>query len=110
MKVTAAGYDADHFRLGAFAGDGPDRRSLPPVAMRRVAELHGQPAHPARVIIIGDTPHDIDCAHFNGCRALGVATGDFTVDDLVASGADWVLPTLEDHDAVERWLFATSAD
>lgn len=106
LKIATAGFTTSHFRLGAFAGDGPDRRSLPPVAMRRCAELTGQAPRPERTIIIGDTPLDVDCAHHNGCRVIAVATGDFTMDQLRPTGADLVLETLDDVDMVERWLLA----
>jgi phosphoglycolate phosphatase len=104
LKIATAGFNLGHFRLGAFAGDGPDRRSLPPVAMRRYEELVGHAPLPERTVIIGDTPLDVDCAHHNGCRVIAVATGDFTVEELQATGADLVVETLEDAAAIERWL------
>lgn len=104
LKIATAGFNTDHFRVGAFAGDGPDRRSLPPVAMERCAALTGKAPRPERTIIIGDTPLDVDCAHHNGCKVIAVATGDFTVDELRPTGADLVVETLEDVDAIERWL------
>ncbi len=104
LKISAAGYDPDVFRLGAFAGDGPDRRSLPPIAMSRCESLTGMKPEAARTIIIGDTPLDVDCAHHNGCRVIAVATGDFGMDELRATNADLVVETLEDGERIERWL------
>lgn len=104
MKITTAGFDPGHFRLGAFAGDGPDRRSLPPVAMARCESMFGMRPRPERTIIIGDTPLDVDCAHHNGCRVIAVATGDFGIDELRATGADLAVETLEDGDAISAWL------
>jgi len=106
MKIAAAGFAPETFRLGAYAGDGPDRRSLPPVAMQRYEAAIGVPARPDRTVVIGDTPLDVDCAHFNGCRVIAVATGDFTVDELRATGADLVVPTLEDVDHITAWILA----
>ncbi|MBL9149549.1 MAG: haloacid dehalogenase-like hydrolase [Phycisphaerae bacterium] len=104
LKVEAARFDATHFRLGAYAGDGPDRRSLPPVAMRRMHEAHGMHPRPERVVIIGDTPHDVDCAKHNGCRALAVATGGASLQELHETNADLVVETLADVEAMERWM------
>ncbi|MFO0828949.1 MAG: haloacid dehalogenase-like hydrolase [Phycisphaerales bacterium] len=104
LKIVAAGLDHDRFRLGAFAGDGPDRRSLPPVAMQRFAAIEGREPQPSRVIVIGDTPHDVYCAKFNGCRAIAVATGGATLDSLAATDADLVVETLADTATIERWI------
>jgi phosphoglycolate phosphatase-like HAD superfamily hydrolase len=61
------------------------------------------------VVIIGDTPHDIDCARTHGCRSIGVATGAFSVADLQEIGADLTVPTLADTDGLLRWLLAVPA-
>lgn len=103
MKVSAAGLDPDQFLVGAWGIDGDSRRALPPVAMRRHRELVGRDIHPERVVIIGDTPHDVDCARHNGCRVIGVATGSFASDQLREAGADVAVETLEDE-RVARFL------
>ena len=53
-----------------------------------------------RVIVIGDTPHDIECARVAGARSIAVATGGYTVEQLREFGADDVLPDLSDTEAV----------
>ena len=45
--------------------------------------------------MVGDTPRDIVAAHGAGARAVGVASGHFTVGALRDSGADYVLESLE---------------
>jgi phosphoglycolate phosphatase len=52
------------------------------------------------VIVIGDTPHDIDCARVAGARSIAVATGGYTLDQLRDAGADEVLLDLSDTAAV----------
>jgi len=52
------------------------------------------------VVVIGDTPNDIDCGRAAGARTVAVATGPFGVDDLRAHGADVVLPNLADIETV----------
>ena len=86
----------DFFEWGAFSDDAADRNALVPIARRR-AETYDIPAEAIeRVIVIGDTPHDIECARVAGARSIAVATGGFTVDELRAAGADEVLPDLSD--------------
>jgi phosphoglycolate phosphatase-like HAD superfamily hydrolase len=72
--------------------------------MRRFAERTGGPIAGERVVIIGDTPHDVDCAHHSGARCLAVATGHFTEDQLREAGADLVVPTLADTEGLVRWI------
>ncbi len=104
LKIRASGLDPEQFTINAFADDGPDRRSLPPVAMRRFRADTGRDAEPERTVVIGDTPHDIDCARASGCRAVAVATGDFTVEALAEHRPDLLVPTLADTAALLRWF------
>ncbi len=73
----------------AFGDDGATRDDLVPVALRRAG---GVP--PERAWVVGDTPHDLQCARAAGVRCLLVATGGYDLDALSALGADAVLPDL----------------
>lgn len=57
-----------------------------------------------QVVVIGDTPLDVDCAKHNGCRALGVGTGPFDPTALEECGADLAVPDLTDTEAIVRWI------
>ena len=89
-----------YFPCGAFGGDSANRNDLVPVAMRRAAEagIAGIEAH--RVIVVGDTPNDVECARVAGARSIAVATGGYTVQQLREFGADEVLSDLSDTQAV----------
>lgn len=101
IKLEAAGIHPTWFEIPVWGVDGPTRRDLPRVAMERL----GRPVEPSEVIVIGDTPHDIDCAHHNGCRAIAVATGPVhTREDLVAHHPDLLLDDLKDTDRIMGWL------
>ena len=90
----------DFFEWGAFSDDAADRNALVPIARSR-AETYDIPAEAIeRVIVIGDTPHDIECARVAGARSIAVATGGFTVEQLREAGADEVLQDLSDTEAV----------
>ncbi len=105
IKLRAAGIDPAWFPVAAWGGDGDHRRELPPVAMRRFAERAGRPIDAARVVVIGDTPSDIDCAHASGCRAVAVATGpSFTAAALLAHEPDLLLEDLSDGQPLLTWL------
>jgi phosphoglycolate phosphatase-like HAD superfamily hydrolase len=104
LKVERAGIPTVQFTANAWADDGDSRRALTPVAMRRCAERRGHEIAPRDVVVIGDTPHDIDCAHAHGCRALAVATGGSSADELRAHSADLVVDDLSDSAALARWI------
>lgn len=104
LKIRSGGIDADLFLSNAWGDDGASRRDLPPVAMRRFRERTGSEAIPSRTIIIGDTPHDVDCALATGCRVIGVATGDFPLAELASHGAHLAVETLADTALIVEWL------
>jgi phosphoglycolate phosphatase len=95
LKISAAGLSPDAFSLGAFGDEAPTRPELVALALGRWSERGARP-DPDRVIVIGDTPRDIDCAHANRCRCLAVATGWHSAETLRAAGADAVVPDLTD--------------
>jgi phosphoglycolate phosphatase-like HAD superfamily hydrolase len=76
------------FQVGAYGSDDPDRRRLPGVARARARALTGHEIPFERVVIIGDTPLDVDCARACGAVAVAVATGRYGTDELAACGPD----------------------
>jgi phosphoglycolate phosphatase len=86
----------ERFRFGAFGDEHVDRRALVPVAVERALAAGVPTLAPERIVVIGDTPSDVDCAKAYGARAIGVATGPFDRASLQRAGADLVVDTLED--------------
>ena len=84
------------FGFGAFGDLHADRRQLVPIAIDRARRATGADVPASRVVVIGDTPLDVDCAHAHGAVAVAVATGPFTTADLAAHKPELVLETLED--------------
>jgi len=84
------------FLFGGYGSDSSIRSDLTRAAIARAEALHGHDVDPAEVMVVGDTPRDIEAAHGAGAIAVGVATGEFTVDQLVDAGADHVLRSFED--------------
>ena len=93
----------ERFAFGAFGDDHVDRRDLVPVALDAARRSGVHVESPARVVIIGDTPLDVECAHAHGARAVAVATGPFSPTDLERAGADLILETLEDQERLLQW-------
>ena len=92
VKVEQAGLDHRAFDVGAFGDEHPDRRALAALARDRAQQAHGAPFQ--RVLLIGDTPSDIDAAHSIGAVAVGVTTGSYDRQALLDCGADVVVDSL----------------
>jgi len=96
-RVKLAHFDLwRYFRCGAFGGDAVDRNALVPVAVERARRCGLSGIADADVIVIGDTPHDVACAHAAGATAVAVATGSSSVDELRTTGAEHVFEDLSD--------------
>lgn len=102
-KLAAVGLESS-FAFGAFGSEAWDRSQLPPIAVARAEQLLGRPVYPRRVFIVGDTPRDVACALDNGYRSIAVATGNFTMEELAAVGAELVLPDLQNSEPLIRLL------
>ncbi|ETO09808.1 hypothetical protein RFI_27570, partial [Reticulomyxa filosa] len=91
--------DGKSHLLGAFGSDAENRNDLVKFAKQRFAfKLGIKPEQIGndRLLIIGDTPKDIECAHSNQVACVAVATGIYSVKDLQTAGADVVLESFED--------------
>jgi phosphoglycolate phosphatase-like HAD superfamily hydrolase len=93
-----------YFRFGAFGGDAADRNALVPVAVERARGCGLAEVTDADVLVVGDTPHDVLCAQAAGATAVAVATGSSSVDELRATGAEYVFGDLSDPTAFLKLL------
>jgi phosphoglycolate phosphatase len=94
VKLTAAGINPDRFKVNAFGSDHEHRPQLPAIAQRRASEVLGLDIAGERLIVIGDTPADIECGRSLGAKAIGVATGHYTVEQLRKHDPYAVFPSL----------------
>ena len=101
-KLSAVGIDPERFRVGAYGSDHELRPELPAIAQRRALEQLGLRVAGDAIVVIGDTPADIECGRGVGARAIGVATGRYAPAVLAQHGAAAVFPDLTDTDAVVR--------
>jgi phosphoglycolate phosphatase-like HAD superfamily hydrolase len=101
-KLEAVGIDPDIFVIGAFGSDHEYRPELPAIAQRRAREMLGIDVPGRSVVVIGDTPADVECGRDIGARAIGVATGRYSTEELAAHGAVAVFTDLSETTAVVR--------
>eukprot|EP01087_Luapelamoeba_hula_P013054 TRINITY_DN3707_c0_g1_i1.p1 TRINITY_DN3707_c0_g1~~TRINITY_DN3707_c0_g1_i1.p1 ORF type:complete len:205 (+),score=34.97 TRINITY_DN3707_c0_g1_i1:356-970(+) len=106
IKLKSAGIDTTLFSVGAYGSDPHQNRNcLPPLARNRALEQYsGLELQESDVIVIGDTPKDIECAKANNFVSVAVATGRFDVDQLREHNPDYVFKDLSDIAAVYELL------
>jgi phosphoglycolate phosphatase-like HAD superfamily hydrolase len=76
------------FTVGAYGSDSELRAELPAVAVARAEELTGRRYAGKDIVVIGDTPADVECGAHLGVTAVAVATGRHSLDELAACRPD----------------------
>ena len=105
-KLRAVGIDPERFEVSAYGSDHEVRAELPGIAQRRARDQLGLDVNGDAIIIIGDTPADIDCCRTIGAQAIAVATGRYSVEELAQHDPLAVFPDLTDTAAVMRAIDA----
>jgi phosphoglycolate phosphatase len=86
----------DHFLFGGFGDDHFDRDDVAREALLAVHRHCNGQAIPERIWVIGDTPLDVRCARAIGARAVAVATGWHSLDELAECGPDLLIADFSD--------------
>jgi phosphoglycolate phosphatase-like HAD superfamily hydrolase len=93
-----------YFPTGAFGSDDDDRNKLLPIAINRFEEICRRKISTDECIVIGDTPRDVHCAKIYGATCIGVATGPYSIDELIGAGADYVAKDLLNYNNLLQFL------
>ena len=93
----------ERFAFGGFGCDAEPRHEVLAAGVRRGAQRLGVDPAECRVLVIGDTPRDVEAAQAIGAECLGVTTGHASADELRDAGATWVVDRL-DHPLALRAL------
>lgn len=80
-----------YFSFGGYGSDSSDRTELTAKAIERGGEVAGKPLDLATTIAVGDTPRDVLAGHGAGIRVVGVATGNYSIEELEKAEADWAI-------------------
>ena len=91
----------DKFPFGGFADDHEERPQIAAAAVRRGSQQFGRDLLGEEVLVIGDTPLDIDCGRAIGAKVLAVATGGASLEELRSHHPDWAVPNLTHISASE---------
>lgn len=85
-----------YFLVGGYGSDSENRARLTLMAIERGERLLDEPLDRSGVMVVGDTPLDVDAAEKVGAVSIAVASGRYSVEELRAAEADHVLGSLED--------------
>lgn len=91
------GLDLD---IGGYGSDSEVRAELVGAAVRKATAKYGLPFRAVDTVLIGDTPRDVEAGLLSGAAVVGVATGEYNMEQLAAAGAHVVLAGLTDTAAV----------
>ncbi len=89
--------------VGAYGADAEQRPDLVSVARKRAQRLRGVRVD-VHVVLVGDTPRDVEAALATDSGIVAVASGVHSPEELAAAGADVVLPDLSDTAQLLRIL------
>jgi len=96
LKLKKAKFD-DHFSFGGFGDEGCKRSTILQIALNKAKKIYNN-INPKNSILVGDTPRDMKAGKKVGTLTIGVATGDFTIENLKKAGADHVLKSLKERE------------
>ena len=98
LKLEKVGLNK-FFQFGGFGDRVLTRSSLVENALKKSREKLGL-IDKQNIFLIGDTPRDIVGGQKFDVNTIGVATGDFSEEELFAAGADYVLEDLRGKERV----------
>ena len=100
VKLAAFGLeDLVDLSIGGYGADSMDRSALVDTALTRARTMLALPAD-TPIVLIGDTPRDVEAALLTGSHIIAVATGVHTAQELRQAGAGHVLKDLTDTGAL----------
>lgn len=101
LKLASAGLDG-FFTFGGYGDDEADRSRILRTALAAAGSA------PARAVLVGDTPLDIEAGLAVGIPVLGVAAGRWDVPSLLAAGATHAAADYRDLPRWLEWIYKTT--
>jgi phosphoglycolate phosphatase-like HAD superfamily hydrolase len=99
LKLGAHGLNG-YFDFGAFGENARRRSELPQRALDAAQSKFGHKFSKKEIVIIGDTPNDIQCGSHLQVRTVAVATGPYTMEQLKIEKPDFLFENFLEKDKV----------
>jgi phosphoglycolate phosphatase-like HAD superfamily hydrolase len=98
-----------YFPFGVFGDIHCDRNDLACEALNRLKHLYGEESFDTKdIVIIGDTPYDIECGKSIGAHTIAVATGPYSIEELEEKKPDMLCHTLENTSEIISFINKSS--
>ena len=98
LKLEKVGLNK-YFQFGGFGDKIIKRSGLVKNAIKASEQTLGKLNY-GNIFLIGDTPRDIIGGQKVGVKTIGVATGDFSEEELAQAGADFIVKDLKDSERI----------
>ena len=102
LKLGSVGFDG-YFGFGGFGDEHAERAKIGQSALAE-ARAAGIEVAEGGICLVGDTPFDVAAGLALGVPVLGVASGKFGADALLAAGASIAVADYSDVERVLGWL------
>ncbi len=102
LKLEKVGLNR-YFHFGGFGDKIVKRSGLVKSAIKSSEQKLGK-LNNENIFLIGDTPRDILGGQKVGVKTIGVATGDFSEEELAHAGADFIVKDLKDSERILKIL------
>ena len=86
-----------YFAFGAFGSDAVERAELPSIAILRAEKFCREKFHGEKVVIIGDTVHDVTCGKGIGARAIAVVRREEYRKEIMDAAPYFICSGFEDY-------------
>ena len=81
--------------IAGFGDLSEDRNDLAHAALAQARDHLDRHLVAEHVVVIGDTPRDVECAQAIGACCIAVATGSYSAENLQSTKAEYVVDSLE---------------
>ncbi len=101
-RIKCARFDLNkYFPFGAFGSDHENRAELVRISAKRAAAYIDKPVPlDKNIVVIGDTPRDVECGQAYNATTVAVATGNYSLEQLEKTGADFLFEDFSDTEKV----------
>jgi phosphoglycolate phosphatase len=89
-----------YFGFGGFGTEAKVRGELVDIAIDEARKHSGIGFDKGDVYLVGDTPRDVEAAHFGKVKIVAVATGRYSVNELEEAKPDYVFEDFSDVDKI----------
>lgn len=98
IKLRPSGF-FKYFKFGGFGSDSEDRVEILKIAYSRATKFAEEEIE--KVYVIGDTPKDVRAAKKASFISVAMATGNYTINELIREEPDFLFTSFEDPDIIK---------